>query len=90
VFAGISQAATLALAFLFFVLRSHNQGEAAELSSMSQSIGYSLAALGPVIMGALHEATDSWTVPLIFLLVLLVPELIFGVEAGRDRQVGSG
>jgi len=90
VFAGISQAATLALAFLFFVLRSHNQGEAAELSSMSQSIGYSLAALGPVIMGALHEATGSWTVPLIFLLVLLVPELIFGVEAGRDRQVGSG
>jgi CP family cyanate transporter-like MFS transporter len=89
-FAGISQAATLALAFLFFVLRSHNQSQAAELSSMSQSIGYSLAALGPVIMGGLHEATGAWTVPLIFLLVLLVPELVFGLEAGRSRQVGAG
>jgi CP family cyanate transporter-like MFS transporter len=89
VLAGISQAATLALAFLFFVLRSHNQAEAAELSSMSQSIGYGLAALGPVIMGGLHQATGSWTAPLIFLLVLLVPELVFGLEAGRDEQVGG-
>jgi MFS transporter, CP family, cyanate transporter len=88
--AGISQAATLALAFLFFVLRSHDQAQAAELSSMSQSIGYSLAALGPVIMGALHEATGSWTVPLVFLVVLLLPELVFGLEAGRARQVGGG
>jgi CP family cyanate transporter-like MFS transporter len=88
-FAGISQAATLALAFLFFVLRSRNQAEAAELSSMSQSIGYALAALGPVIMGGLHQATGSWTAPLVFLLVLLVPELVFGLEAARDRHVGG-
>jgi CP family cyanate transporter-like MFS transporter len=89
VFAGISQAATLALAFLFFVLRSHDQSEAAELSSMSQSFGYGMAAMGPVIMGGLHQATGSWTAPLIFLLVLAVPELVFGLEAGRDEQVGG-
>jgi CP family cyanate transporter-like MFS transporter len=90
VFAGISQASTLALAFLFFVLRSRNQAEAAELSSMSQSFGYAMAAVGPVVMGALHEATGSWTPPLVFLLVLMVPELVFGLEAGRARQVGGG
>ncbi|HKN94562.1 MAG TPA: MFS transporter [Thermoleophilaceae bacterium] len=89
VFLGISQAATLSLAFLYFVLRSRSQAESAELSSMSQSIGYALAAVGPIIMGALHEATGSWTWPLVFLLVLMVPELVFGVAAGRDRQVGS-
>jgi MFS transporter, CP family, cyanate transporter len=87
VIAGTSQAATLALAFLYFVLRSRSQAEAAELSSMSQSVGYALAAVGPVIMGALHQATGSWTWPLVFLLVLMVPELVFGVAAGRDRQV---
>jgi MFS transporter, CP family, cyanate transporter len=88
VLAGVSQAATLALAFLFFVLRSRTPAQAAELSSMAQSFGYALAALGPVIMGALHESTGGWTVPLWFLLVLLVPELVFGLEAGRRRQVG--
>ncbi|HEY2600633.1 MAG TPA: MFS transporter [Thermoleophilaceae bacterium] len=87
--AGVSQAATLALAFLFFVLRSRSQAEAAELSSMAQSIGYAVAALGPLIIGGLHEATGSWTWPLVFLLVLLVPETVFGLEAGRNRQVGS-
>ena len=87
--AGVSQAATLALAFLFFVLRSRNQAQAAELSSMAQSFGYALAAVGPVIMGALHEATNGWTAPLWFLLVLLIPELVFGLEAGRRRQVGA-
>jgi CP family cyanate transporter-like MFS transporter len=86
--AGIAQAATLGLAFLFFVLRSHSQAEAAELSSMAQSFGYAVAALGPVIMGGLHEATDSWTLPLVFLLVLVVPELVFGLAAGRDQHVG--
>ncbi len=89
VLAGISQAATLALAFLFFVLRSRNQAEAAELSSMSQSFGYALAATGPVIIGGLHEASGGWTAPLVFLLVLLLPELVFGLEAGRDRHVGG-
>jgi MFS transporter, CP family, cyanate transporter len=89
VLAGISQAATLGLAFLFFVLRSRNQAEAAELSSMAQAFGYAVAALGPLIMGGLHEATGGWTVPLVFLLVMVVPELVFGVEAGRRRHVGD-
>src|SRR5262249_26344006 len=87
--AGIAQAATLALAFLFFVLRSNSQAEAAELSSMAQSFGYGVAGVGTVCMGGIHAETDSWTLPLIFLLVLVVPELIFGLEAARDRQVGE-
>ena len=89
VLVGSSQAATLSLSFLYFVLRSRSQVEAAELSSMSQSFGYALAAIGPVVMGALHEATGGWTIPLWFLLALLVPELVFGVLAGRDRHVGD-
>jgi MFS transporter, CP family, cyanate transporter len=90
VLAGISQAANLGLAFLFFGLRSHNQAQAAQLSSMAQSVGYGMAATGPVIMGALHEASGSWTAPLMFLLVLLVPELVFGLGAARDRQLEAG
>jgi MFS transporter, CP family, cyanate transporter len=86
---GISQATNLALAFLFFVLRTRNQAEATELSSMAQSIGYGLAAIGPVIMGGLHQATGSWTPALLFLLVLLLPLLVTGLAAGRDVRVGG-
>jgi CP family cyanate transporter-like MFS transporter len=56
---------------------------------MAQGFGYGVAALGPVVMGALHEASGGWTLPLWFLLVLMVPELVFGLEAGRRRQVGD-
>jgi MFS transporter, CP family, cyanate transporter len=90
VLAGTSQAANLGLAFLFFALRSRNQAQAAQLSSMAQSVGYAMAATGPVIMGALHGATGGWTAPLIFLLVLLLPELVFGLGAARDRQLEAG
>jgi len=87
VLAGISQAANLGLAFLFFGVRSRNQAQAAQLSSMAQSVGYAMAATGPVIMGALHGATGSWTAPLIFLLALLLPELVVGLGAARDRKL---
>jgi CP family cyanate transporter-like MFS transporter len=90
VLTGISQSVNLALAFLFFGFRSRDQGQAAQLSSMAQGVGYGMAAVGPVIMGGLHQATGSWTGPLVFLLVLLVPELVFGLGAGRDRQLGAG
>ena len=40
---------------------------------MAQGIGYSLAAVGPLGLGALHDLTDGWTVPLLALVVLLVP-----------------
>jgi cyanate permease len=39
-------------------------------------------------MGGLHETTGAWTVPVAFLLVLALPELVFGLEAGRNRHVG--
>ena len=41
-----------------------------------------------MVIGGLHEASGGWTVPLWFLFVLLVPELVLGLEAGRARQVG--
>jgi CP family cyanate transporter-like MFS transporter len=49
------------------------------LSGFSQGVGYALGALGPLIVGVLHELTGSWTAPLIFLLLTL---LVIGA-AGR-------
>lgn len=56
---------------------------------MAQSSGYLLASVGPFALGVLHGVTGSWTLPLIVLAVLLVPQTVFGLLAGRDRLVGG-
>jgi CP family cyanate transporter-like MFS transporter len=52
---------------------------------MSQCVGYVLAAAGPFAVGALHDLTHGWTVSLVALLALYVPQGIAGFLAGRDR-----
>jgi hypothetical protein len=55
---------------------------------MAQGVGYVLAAAGPLALGAIHDATGSWTAPIITLLVMLVPLALAGIGAARNRHVG--
>ncbi|MBN9113464.1 MAG: MFS transporter [Pseudonocardia sp.] len=87
VLAGVSFGAALGLALIYMGLRSPDAAHAAQLSGMAQCIGYAVAAMGPFVVGALHDLTDGWTVPLIVLLVLYVPQGIAGWLAGRNRQL---
>src|SRR6185436_714904 len=47
--------ASISLAVLFMVLRSRSAAQTGQVSGMSQSIGYMLAAAGPIAVGALHD-----------------------------------
>ena len=85
---GLAQGALLALALLFFGLRSPDQEHAGQLAAMAQTVGYLVAAAGPLVVGILREASGGWTVPLVFLLAMLVPTLAAGLGAARARQVG--
>ncbi|NGP89721.1 CynX/NimT family MFS transporter [Fodinibius halophilus] len=84
---GLALGGSFGLALLFIVLRAHDSETATELSGMAQSIGYLLAAVGPTLFGALHDLTHAWFVPLLFLFVILVAKLIFGLGAGRPQEV---
>lgn len=84
---GFSQGGLLALAFLFFSLRTPDQEHAAELSAMAQSVGYLVAAAGPLIVGVLRDATGGWTAPLLFLIAVIFPLLAAGLAAGRSQIV---
>ncbi|HEX5120783.1 MAG TPA: MFS transporter [Pseudonocardiaceae bacterium] len=86
---GFGQTAAFALAVLFLVLRSPDGRHAAQLSSMAQCAGYLLAAVGPLALGSVHQVTGGWTVPLVVLLVLLVPQTVAGLGAARNRYVGQ-
>ncbi|MEO6116191.1 MAG: MFS transporter [Pseudolysinimonas sp.] len=85
---GLGSGGSIALALSLFALRAGHHQQAAELSGMAQSIGYLLAAVGPVTIGILHDATGSWNSALVALFVLLGAQLVVGVLAGRDRQIG--
>ncbi|MFL5817885.1 MAG: CynX/NimT family MFS transporter [Conexibacter sp.] len=78
------------LVLTLMVLRAPDVRHAAELSGMAQSAGYSVAALGPVLIGALHDLSGSWTLPLIVLVACTGPALVLGLGGGKPRFVGDG
>ncbi len=80
---GVSQGSCLGLAIFFMMARAPNAGVAASLSAFSQSVGYLVASVGPLMVGLLHSATGSWNIAVALLLVLCAAELATGVLAGR-------
>ncbi|BCY08547.1 MFS transporter [Actinoplanes sp. L3-i22] len=86
--AGIAGGAAIVLALSFFGLRTAHHTQAAALSGMAQSIGYLVAAAGPIAVGALHDATGSWTPALITIIALEAILIAFGYLAGRNRLIG--
>jgi len=87
IFIGVALGGSFPLALTYIGLRSRNGKQAAELSGMAQSTGYVLAAIGPLFIGYLYDMTQSWTVPLILLIVVSVLLTVFGMFSGRDRYV---
>lgn len=84
---GLGQGGAIGLALLLIVLRTRSPADAAALSGMSQSAGYLLAAAGPVCIGALHDWSGGWHVPLILLIALLIPQGYCAYTAGANRTV---
>lgn len=80
---GAGQNAALALAIFFTAARTPHAAAAASLSSLAQSVGYLLAAAGPLEVGLLHAATGSWTAPVAVLFALTGVLLVAGVLAAR-------
>jgi len=84
---GFGQNAAFPLALTLIVLRGGTVRSTAGLSTLVQTVGYLIAALAPFAIGAVHDITGSWTPALFVLLALLVPQLIAGLAAARDRVV---
>lgn len=84
---GIGQNALFPLALTMIVLRGGTVTNTAGLSTLVQTVGYLIAAFAPLGIGALHDATGSWTAPVIVLIALLVPQTVTGLIAGRRGHV---
>jgi len=84
---GAAGGVTIVLSLSFFGLRTRHHSQASDLSGMAQCIGYLFAAAGPVAIGALHDATGSWTPALLVSIALQVVLCGFGYLAGRNRFI---
>lgn len=87
VLGGLASGGSLVLALSFLGLRASGPQQAAALSAMAQSIGYLIAAGGPVLFGSLHDASGTWDISLLMLVVLSIVQLLVGYRAGSVGTV---
>lgn len=87
IFIGITLGGMFALALSLLAMRAKNAKDASYLSGMAQAIGYLIAAIGPIVIGYLHDITGTWQIPLLTLLGITMLVIIFGLGAGRNRYV---
>jgi CP family cyanate transporter-like MFS transporter len=66
-------------------LRARTSDGTAALSGFVQSVGYLLGAVGPFMMGALFDATGSWTPPLLVLAAFVAPLAYSGVRSSAPH-----
>ncbi len=77
----------IVIALSLFSLRTVDHPQAAALSGMAQSVGYALGAAGPVIFGALRDASGDWHLPLLVTAAMMAVLAVFGVLTGRNRVI---
>lgn len=63
--AGAAQGGGITVIFVAVVARSADAVESRRLSAVVQGAGYTLGALGPTAVGAVHDASHGWRWPLV-------------------------
>ncbi len=76
------------LALTMIGMRGRDGATVVRLSAFAQSTGYLLSIPGPVLVGALYQHGGGWRPPLAFMALLMVPQIVTGYFAGRDRGLG--
>nr|WP_067286355.1 MFS transporter [Marinobacterium profundum] len=84
---GLSGSASLSYVLALFGLRTRSHVEATSLSAMAQSIGYLLAATGPVMLGLVNDWMNNWSGALLLLMLLQLIQFGCGWYAGRPGFV---
>ena len=84
---GLGQGGSFSLALTMIVLRSRDAHVASNLSGMAQGIGYTVASLGPLAVGVVHEMTGGWSAVGWIFAVVGLAAIIAGLGAGRARYV---
>jgi len=86
---GFFQGLNLGLALTLVAIRAVDVDYGRGLSAMAQGVGYAIAAIGPVLIGAVREASPDWSVALSILAAVAVVYGLIGLWAGSDQLIGQ-
>ena len=86
---GLGTGLAFSLVMMWFVLRTATTREAARISGMAQSAGYTLAAAGPPVFGALHDWTGTWEAPFLLLAAAIIILFISGAKVARPQLING-
>ncbi|MDV9188838.1 MFS transporter [Streptomyces sp. SR27] len=75
------------LALTMIGLRSRTGAGVVRLSAFAQSVGYLISIPGPLLVGMLYQHSGGWGLPIVLMGGLMIPQMIVGTLAGRDRTV---
>ncbi|MFD5076953.1 CynX/NimT family MFS transporter [Streptomyces sp. NPDC058371] len=75
------------LALTMVGMRARTGAGVAKLSAFAQSTGYLISIPGPLLVGVLYQHSGGWGLPIALMAGLMVPQIVVGVFAGRNRTV---
>ena len=84
-FGGAAQGAGITVILILVLAHVSGVGERQRMSTLVQGLGYGFGATGPTIIGAVHQATGTWTAPLLVMLGALVGLTACGLLAATIR-----
>ena len=68
-------------------LKTKTIAETRALSTMMQSIGYLIAALGPTYIGTIFDITQSWNWALVGIAIISLGLAFFSFVIGKDSII---
>lgn len=75
------------LALTMIGMRARTGAGVVRLSAFAQNMGYLISIPGPLLVRVLYQHSGGWGLPLALMAGLLVPQMVAGVIAGRDRAI---
>ncbi len=89
VFGGIAQAGFFTAVMSVVIRASRSVDENRRTTTVMQTVGYSVAALGPVATGFIRQHVAGWSMPFVIVLAVTVVMLAAAVLAVRPAKVES-
>lgn len=81
---GFTTSLIFSVALNMIATSSNRPIQIANRSALAQSIGYLLAAIGPVFFGRLHDNFHSWLIILIILAFLMILTILTGIRVTEN------
>jgi MFS transporter, CP family, cyanate transporter len=85
VLGGAAQGGGLTVIFSLVVRTARDAAENRRFSALVQGGGYTVAAAGPPVVGAVHAATGGWAAPLLVVLAAIALLAVAGLAAAGSR-----